>query len=82
MLQKEALVQGTKLLGWGCLQGITGIVMDPVKLAEKEGVIGIFKGVARGCAGLVTKPTSGVLGCASKAVTSVGYSIRCLGDKV
>lgn len=82
VLQKESLVQGTKLLGGGCFQGLTGIIMDPVKLAEKQGVIGIFKGVATGCAGLITKPASGVLGCASKTASSIGVSIRSFGNKV
>lgn len=76
------ILQGTQILGWGCIQGVTGVIMDPVLGAEKDGIPGFAKGCATGVAGLITKPTSGILGFASKTVSGIGGGIRTWGDEV
>ena len=45
--------------------------MKPVEGASKEGVGGFFKGVGKGVAGLVTRPTGGIIDFASGTFDSV-----------
>lgn len=40
--------------------------MKPIESTQKEGVVGFFKGVGQGVAGLVVKPVTGVVDFASK----------------
>lgn len=64
---------------WG---GASGVIMKPVEGASKEGVGGFFKGVGKGVAGLVTRPTGGIIDFASgtfdsvKRVTEVGDELN------
>lgn len=39
--------------------GITGLVTQPLRGAEKEGAAGLFKGFAKGLAGITLKPVAG-----------------------
>lgn len=48
---KEGFVEGAKDLGKGVFDGITGIVVQPVKGAQQEGALGFLKGVGRGFLG-------------------------------
>jgi vacuolar protein sorting-associated protein 13A/C len=41
--------------------GITGVITQPIEESKKGGVLGFFKGTAKGMAGLVVKPVSGTL---------------------
>ena len=45
--------------------------MKPVEGASKEGEGGFFKGVGKGVAGLVTRPTGGIIDFASGTFDSV-----------
>lgn len=48
-----------KEFGFGLFDGISGLVMQPLKGAEKEGAAGLVKGVGKGIGGLITKPAAG-----------------------
>ena len=48
-----------KELGYGVFDGIAGLVTQPLKGAEKEGVQGLVKGFGKGIGGLVAKPAAG-----------------------
>lgn len=48
-----------KEFGFGLYDGISGLVMQPLKGAEKEGAGGLVKGVGKGIGGLITKPAAG-----------------------
>lgn len=48
-----------KELGFGIFDGITGLVTQPYKGAEKEGVQGLIKGFGKGVGGLMLKPVAG-----------------------
>ena len=63
-------------LGTGLFQGIVGVVGDPVKGAQQEGVAGFFKGFGKGLLGVVAKPTSGVLDLAGKTLKGLGNTPR------
>lgn len=48
-----------KEFGMGLFDGISGLVTQPLKGAEKEGAGGLVKGVGKGIGGLITKPAAG-----------------------
>ncbi len=64
MQKSRHLIQGSKSAIWALYTGfqvaITGIVRHPREEKKKIGTAGIFKGLAIGLAGLVTKPMSGL----------------------
>jgi hypothetical protein len=40
--------------------GITGLITQPMRGAEKEGAAGLLKGIGKGIGGLVLKPGAGM----------------------
>ena len=48
-----------KEFGFGLFDGITGLITQPMRGAEKEGGVGLIKGIGKGIGGLVLKPSSG-----------------------
>jgi vacuolar protein sorting-associated protein 13A/C len=52
--------------------GVAGLIVDPLRGAQKEGVGGFFKGVGKGLLGVVAKPTSGVLGLSTQTLKGLG----------
>ncbi|KAJ4261566.1 hypothetical protein NW762_006996 [Fusarium torreyae] len=48
-----------KEFGYGLFDGVTGLVTQPLKGAEKEGVQGLIKGFGKGIGGIVAKPAAG-----------------------
>lgn len=51
-----------KELGYGFYDGITGLVTQPIRGAEKDGAAGLVKGIGKGVAGLIVKPGAGIWG--------------------
>ncbi|KJZ77528.1 hypothetical protein HIM_03252 [Hirsutella minnesotensis 3608] len=51
-----------KELGYGLLDGISGLVTQPIRGAEKEGAGGFVKGFGKGIGGLIAKPAAGFWG--------------------
>lgn len=49
----------SKEFGYGLFDGISGLVTQPLRGAEKEGAGGLVKGVGKGIGGLLTKPAAG-----------------------
>jgi len=39
--------------------GITGLITQPLRGAEKEGAAGLMKGIGKGIGGLILKPGAG-----------------------
>mmetsp|Transcript_29417 Transcript_29417/g.49853 ORF Transcript_29417/g.49853 Transcript_29417/m.49853 type:complete len:654 (+) Transcript_29417:257-2218(+) len=68
----EGLLSGAKSVGMGVFGGISGVFLDPIKGAKKEGFGGFFKGTAKGLLGVVAKPTAGVINATSQTLKSVG----------
>jgi vacuolar protein sorting-associated protein 13A/C len=70
---KEGIIEGAKDFGKGVFDGLTGLVVQPVKgaqngmlrvsklLTDADGAVGFLKGVGRGVLGVSVKPISGVL---------------------
>lgn len=48
-----------KEFGFGLFDGISGLVTQPLKGAEKEGTAGLIKGFGKGIGGLIFKPAAG-----------------------
>jgi vacuolar protein sorting-associated protein 13A/C len=55
--------------------------MQPYENTKTEGVIGFFKGTAKGLAGLVIKPVTGVIDFASKTTEGLKNTALYLEDK-
>eukprot|EP00949_MAST-11_sp_MAST-11-sp1_P005263 g5263.t1 len=54
------ILQGSKALSKGVLEGVGGVVLQPVAGAKRGGALGLFKGMGKGLLGLVVKPSVGV----------------------
>ncbi|KAJ1986508.1 Vacuolar protein sorting-associated protein 13 [Dimargaris cristalligena] len=63
--------QGATSFASSVASGITGVVMQPIQGAEKEGLGGFFKGVGKGLVGVVTKPMVGVFDLASHVTEGI-----------
>lgn len=50
---------------------MTGVVTQPLQGARSEGVEGFFRGLGRGAAGLVARPTAGIVDFASGSFDAV-----------
>ncbi|KAF5022977.1 hypothetical protein F66182_4975 [Fusarium sp. NRRL 66182] len=64
-----------KEFGYGLFDGLTGLVMQPLKGAEKEGVQGLVKGFGKGIGGLVAKPAAGFWGIPAYTMQGVNAEI-------
>jgi hypothetical protein len=53
---KSGFIAIGKEFGYGMYDGVTGVVTQPWKGAQKEGTGGFFKGIGKGVGGLVAKP--------------------------
>ncbi|KAH7142697.1 hypothetical protein B0J13DRAFT_636314 [Dactylonectria estremocensis] len=60
-----------KGLGYGVFDGITGLVIQPWKGAEKEGAQGLVKGIGKGIGGFLMKPAAGICGFPAYAMQGV-----------
>jgi UDP:flavonoid glycosyltransferase YjiC (YdhE family) len=68
---KSGVMAAGKEFGFGWYDGVTGLVTQPWKGAQKEGTSGFFKGIGKGIGGFATKPfaaLSGILGHTMKGV--------------
>ncbi|KEY65070.1 hypothetical protein S7711_08140 [Stachybotrys chartarum IBT 7711] len=48
-----------KEFGYGLYDGISGLITQPLRGAEKEGAGGLVKGFGKGIGGIITKPAAG-----------------------
>jgi len=67
----EGLLYGAKGLGQGIFDGVTGLVTQPVKGAQKEGLLGFAKGVGKGLIGVGVKPVVGVTDLVTKTTEGI-----------
>ena len=51
--------------------GVTGVVAQPIKGAEKEGLLGFLKGTGKGVLGLVLRPAGGLIDFTSATLSAV-----------
>ena len=53
------------------MDGVTGVITQPVRGAQERGFEGFFKGIGKGAVGLFTRPTAGVVDFASGSFDAV-----------
>lgn len=59
---RSGIMAATKEFGYGMYDGITGLVTQPMKGAQKEGTAGFFKGIGKGLGGVWLKPGAAIFG--------------------
>lgn len=77
----DGIYQGGKSIYHGFKEGVTGVVLQPIKGAENDGVSGLLKGGIQGLAGLVIKPVGGVLDATSKTAEGLKNTATYYDDK-
>ena len=77
----QGLEKGGKAIFYGFKEGITGVWMQPIENARKEGALGFVKGAAKGLAGLVIKPVTGIIDFASKTTEGIKNNALIFEDK-
>ncbi|KAI2640918.1 hypothetical protein GGS21DRAFT_502325 [Xylaria nigripes] len=65
-----------KEFGLGMYDGITGLITQPLKGAEKEGGAGLLKGFGKGIGGLILKPSAAVWALPAYTMAGIHAEIR------
>lgn len=73
---KSGAVVAGKTFAWGFVDGLSDLVMEPVRGAGKEGAVGAFKGVGKGAASLVAKSGAGMFGLFAYPSAGISKSLR------
>ena len=73
---RDGLVAGASSFYKGLESGITGLVTQPARGLEEEGIFGIFKGSLKGVVGLFTKPVIGAIDATSMAAGSLAFKTK------
>ncbi|KAF2668161.1 UDP-Glycosyltransferase/glycogen phosphorylase [Microthyrium microscopicum] len=80
---KSGLRTAGKEFGVGLFDGITGLITQPMQGAKKEGGAGFIKGIGRGLAGIVVKPSAAAYALPAYAMMGVYKEIqKRLGENV
>jgi len=77
----EGLGLGGVAFAKGLFDGVTGLVLQPVRGAKQEGGLGLLKGIGRGIVGTVVKPVAGVLDLTSKTLEGVRNTTTLFDEK-
>jgi hypothetical protein len=67
----DGLLKGVLSVGNGLFQGISGVFVEPVRHAKRDGAVGFVRGVGKGLAGVVLKPVAGVIDLAGKTTQGI-----------
>ncbi|ETS84585.1 hypothetical protein PFICI_02610 [Pestalotiopsis fici W106-1] len=67
-----------KEFGLGLYDGISGLVTQPIRGAQKEGGMGFLKGFGKGIGGLILKPAAGAWSVPAYAMAGIHAEIRSL----
>jgi len=78
----EGVLFGLRDLGIGIYKGITGIVVEPIKGAQREGALGLVKGMGRGLAGVVLKPTIGAVDLVTRTAEGIKNTAVYFDEKL
>lgn len=81
--EKGVVVQrGFESFGKGLLNGITGVVMKPVKGVKQDGAKGFFVGLTKGVTGIITDPLAGLIDAGAGIIDEVKNSMSESRDLV
>eukprot|EP01113_Clastostelium_recurvatum_P001698 TRINITY_DN10696_c0_g1_i3.p1 TRINITY_DN10696_c0_g1~~TRINITY_DN10696_c0_g1_i3.p1 ORF type:complete len:430 (-),score=78.54 TRINITY_DN10696_c0_g1_i3:38-1327(-) len=67
----DGLLRGLASVGHGVVDGVSGIVLEPVRAARAGGASGFARGVGKGLAGVVVKPMAGVVSFVGKTAEGI-----------
>lgn len=73
---KSGAVVASKTFVWGFVDGLSDLVMQPVKGASEEGAIGAAKGLGKGAVSLVAKSGAGMFGLFAYPSAGIAKSLR------
>lgn len=73
---KSGATAAGKEFGYGWYDGVTGLVTQPWRGAQKEGATGFVKGIGKGVAGFATKPTAGFAGLLGHTLKGVHKEVQ------
>jgi hypothetical protein len=73
---KSGAVVAGKTFAWGFVDGLSDLVMEPVRGAGTGGALGAVKGVGKGAVSLVTKSGAGMFGLFAYPSAGIAKSIR------
>ncbi|KAG7086366.1 hypothetical protein E1B28_002326 [Marasmius oreades] len=77
----SGLREAGKGLYYGYYDGITGLVTEPWKGAQKEGFVGAIKGSARSFANVTLRPAAGIVGVVKHPMKGAVKSVQSLFSK-
>lgn len=79
----DGLADGGMSLASGIFSGVTGLVTDPLKGAQQNGLSGFATGLGKGVVGLIAKPLVGAVDGITNTLQGVGNTMGYLvGDEV
>jgi len=67
----EGILMGARDFGMGLVEGLGGIIMQPIKGGKKEGAKGVLKGIGKGLIGIGIKPVVGAIDLVSKTTEGI-----------
>ena len=73
---KSGAAVAGKTFAWGFVDGLSDLVMEPIRGASKEGAAGAVKGVGKGAVSLVAKSGAGMFGLLAYPSAGIGKSLR------
>ena len=68
----SGLFSGTTIMISSVFQGVTGLVVEPIKGAKSDGVKGATLGVGKGILGLICKPIAGSIDLVTQTARGIG----------
>lgn len=72
-------LEGLRAFGASVADGVSGVVLDPVRAAKTGGAKGFFKGLGGGLLGVVLKPTAGLLDMTTLALNDISSTTKVRG---
>lgn len=73
---KSGAVVAGKTFAWGFVDGLSDLIMEPVRGASRDGTVGAFKGMGKGAASLVAKSGAGMFGLLAYPSAGIAKSLR------
>ncbi|KAF2621325.1 glycosyltransferase family 1 protein [Macroventuria anomochaeta] len=75
---KSGIRAAGKEFGYGWYDGVTGLVTQPWRGAQKDGTSGFLKGIGKGLGGFTTKPLAGLMGILGHTMKGVHKEVQKL----
>lgn len=73
---KSGAAVAGKTFAWGFVDGLSDLVMEPIRGAKDEGALGAFKGMGKGAVSLAAKSGAGMFGLVAYPSAGIAKSLR------